>query len=246
MEKAWLAHHPSSAEQERAVALPRATCSATQMSRAAAKALSQNRQNSPKLVFHMQQGFPPSPKTARPLPLFWQPLTDLLLCLSLDNLIVWSPMSVSADTQPEMLPHLECSLLSPSVCSQGTISWDMLSSQPSLWNQHLCSSSVFPQPRAPPGPALTSGVSVLSTRAAAPRKSPISIVKPGSPRKKNHGGQCFMTVFRMSCKGRHLSEEPGSPKAKGRSGGDSTWRFEEIPLGGSLVPHQSRCRFPQL
>lgn len=54
--------------------------------------------------------------------------------------------------------------------------------------------------------ALTSGASLLSTLAAAVMKSPISSVKPGKPRKKNHGGQCFMTVFKISWKRRDLFE----------------------------------------
>lgn len=54
--------------------------------------------------------------------------------------------------------------------------------------------------------ALTSGASLLSTLAAAVMKSPISSAKPGKPRKKNHGGQCFMTVFKISWKRRDLFE----------------------------------------
>lgn len=44
----------------------------------------------------------------------------------------------------------------------------------------------------------TSVKSELRTRAAALIKSPISMVKPGRPRKKNRGEQERMTVFKMS------------------------------------------------
>jgi len=80
---------------------------------------------------------------------------------------------------------------------------------------------------------LTSSRSVLSTLAAAVMKSPMSIVKPGKPRKKNQGGQCFMTVFKISWKMKrnYLLEKgmtknnnpnPNNPP-KGGAGEDLIW-----------------------
>lgn len=45
---------------------------------------------------------------------------------------------------------------------------------------------------------LTASMSVPRTLAAAVMKSPTSMEKPGKPREKKRGGQCFIMVFKIS------------------------------------------------
>lgn len=54
----------------------------------AGKALGQSAQKGlPEPAFHARQTSPALPRTARPLPLFWHPVTDLLFYLSVPSLI---------------------------------------------------------------------------------------------------------------------------------------------------------------